>query len=137
HCCLKRILMASWRNGNRMKFEPYWWEAAPLLTLPKQDLPTRVDVLVVGAGYAGLSAALTLARGGRSVLVLDRQRAGEGASTRNGGITSGNIRASHAELVRKLGKEWAMAIQAESKAARDDLKRFVEEEGLDCDYVLT
>ena len=41
---------------------------------------------VVGAGYTGLSAALTLARHGASVAVLERHRAGWGASGRNGGF---------------------------------------------------
>ncbi|CAM3783827.1 Glycine/D-amino acid oxidase [Bordetella sputigena] len=119
-----------------MKPDPYWWEAAPLRTMPRQELPPQVDAAIIGAGYAGLSAAITLARGGRTVLVLDRQRAGEGASTRNGGITSGNIRPSHAQLVRNFGMERAIAIQAEGKAARDDLRRFIEDEGIDCDYHL-
>ena len=32
---------------------PYWWEAAPLRSLPQQALPKKLDVLIVGAGYAG------------------------------------------------------------------------------------
>ena len=58
--------------------EPYWWEAAPPSLLPIKDLARRYDVVVVGAGYTGLSAALTLARAGRSVLVLDSLKPGEG-----------------------------------------------------------
>jgi len=116
---------------------PYWWQAAPLPTLPEITLPAEVDALVVGAGYAGLAGALTLARAGRSVLVLDRQQAGEGASTRNGGITSGNIRPSFAELVRKFGETRARDIVTEGKDARDDLRRFIDAEQIDCDYQLT
>ena len=58
------------------------------------------DVVIVGAGYTGLSAALTLARAGRSVQVFDRMRPGEGASTRNGGIASGNLRPTYDERSR-------------------------------------
>jgi len=116
---------------------PYWWQAAPLPTLPEVTLPAEVDALVVGAGYAGLAGALRLARAGRSVLVLDRQQAGEGASTRNGGITSGNIRPSLAALIGKFGEARARAIVAEGKEARDDLRRFIAAEQIDCDYQLT
>jgi len=116
---------------------PYWWQAAPPTPLPEVALPAEVDALVVGAGYAGLAGALTLARAGRSVLVLDRQQAGEGASTRNGGITSGNIRPSLAELIRKFGEARARAIVSEGKDARDDLRRFIDAEQIDCDYQLT
>src|SRR5687767_15199919 len=72
--------------------EPFWLRDAPLRTAPPaQVLPRCCDVAVIGAGYTGLSAALTLARRGRDVLVLDALEPGSGASTRNGGqVGSGN-----------------------------------------------
>ena len=51
--------------------------------------PAHSDVVVVGAGLTGLSAALTLAAHGLSVTVLDRQF-GAGASVRSGGIVLGD-----------------------------------------------
>ncbi|MBE7202602.1 MAG: FAD-binding oxidoreductase, partial [Parafilimonas terrae] len=74
------------------KNAPYWWDAAPVRPIPPRPLPRAVDVAIVGAGFAGLSAGLILAREGRSVAAFDAMNPGEGASTRNGGITSGNIR---------------------------------------------
>src|SRR5690606_1387070 len=118
------------------KNTPYWWEAAPVRPLPTQPLAKQADVVIVGAGYAGLTAGLTLARAGRSVTVLDKMNPGQGASSRNGGITSGNIRPSYAELVRKFGEERAIAIEAEGKAAREFIYDFIRTEGLDCDFSL-
>jgi glycine/D-amino acid oxidase-like deaminating enzyme len=69
-----------------MKELPYWWEHAPPTDVEPRALPARVDAAVVGSGYKGLSAALTLARSGRSVVVLDRDTPGIGASSRNGGM---------------------------------------------------
>jgi glycine/D-amino acid oxidase-like deaminating enzyme len=116
--------------------DPYWWIEGPLApSVPVAVLPAS-DVVIVGAGYTGLSAAITLARAGRSVQVFDRQRPGEGASSRNGGITSGNIRPSFAQLTRKFGEPNATAIMAESKLAREDLYRFIAEEKIDCDFEL-
>ena len=115
---------------------PYWWRAAPLSDLPQQPVAPRSDAVIVGAGYTGLSAAITLARAGRSVQVFDRQKPGEGASSRNGGITSGNLRPSLAEMTAKFGAARALAIQEESKAAREDLYRFIAEEKIDCDFKL-
>jgi glycine/D-amino acid oxidase-like deaminating enzyme len=91
-------------------------------------------VLIVGAGYAGLSAGLTLARAGRSVAIFDRQDPGEGASTRNGGITSGNLKPNYATLVRRFGAERAIAIEAEGKSARNFLYALLKDEGIDCDF---
>lgn len=117
-----------------MADDVYWWQAAPLSSLAPKPVDPTCDVAIIGAGYTGLSAAITLARAGRSVQVFDRQRPGEGASTRNGGITSGNLRPSHAELARKFGAPAADAIHAESKLAREDLYRFLAEENIDCDF---
>jgi glycine/D-amino acid oxidase-like deaminating enzyme len=115
----------------------YWWEEAPLAELERKPVPTAADIAIVGAGYTGLGAAIRIARAGRSVQVFDKQHPGEGASTRNGGITSGNLRPGQAELVRRFGQERATAILAEAKAAREDLYRFIAQEKIDCDFALS
>jgi glycine/D-amino acid oxidase-like deaminating enzyme len=117
--------------------EPYWWEAAPPASLPQVPVAKSADAVIVGAGYTGLSAALTLARAGRSVLVFDRQRPGEGASSRNGGMASGSVRPSLAELTRKFGEDRGRGVLLEAKLAREDLAKLIHEEGIDCDYQLT
>jgi glycine/D-amino acid oxidase-like deaminating enzyme len=116
---------------------PFWWEAAPVRPLPEKSPPATVDVAIIGAGYAGLSAALHLARAGRSVVCLDKMNPGEGASSRNGGITSGNIRLDHATLVRRFGEPRAMAIEAEGKKAREFLYHLLATENIACDFSLS
>jgi glycine/D-amino acid oxidase-like deaminating enzyme len=119
------------------KNTPYWWEEAPVKPLPRQPLPKTLDVAIVGAGYAGLSAGLVLARGGRSVAAFDAMNPGEGASSRNGGITSGTIRPDYATIGKRLGEDKAMAIEAEGKIAREFLYDFIRTEGINCDFKLT
>lgn len=116
------------------KDTPFWWDAAPPLTTAEGALPAQVDVVIVGAGYTGLSAAIPLARSGRRVLVLDRMAPGEGASTRNGGITSGNIRWSFGALKSRFGEATARAVYGEQIAARADLHAFIAQNALDCDF---
>jgi glycine/D-amino acid oxidase-like deaminating enzyme len=118
------------------KNTPFWWEEAPVKPLPRQPLPKKLDVAIVGAGYAGLSAGLVLARGERTVAAFDAMKPGEGASSRNGGITSGSIRLDYATIARRFGEEKAMAIEAEGKIAREFLYDFIKTEGMDCDFRL-
>jgi gamma-glutamylputrescine oxidase len=67
---------------------PAWgtppWDAGP--PLPAVTLPRSCDVVIVGAGLTGLSAAYHLARRGADVVVLEAQRVGAGASGRTGAI---------------------------------------------------
>jgi ribulose 1,5-bisphosphate synthetase/thiazole synthase len=59
--------------------------AEPLRAFPSLSGEVQADVVIIGAGYTGLSAALHLAEQGRSVLVLDAHEPGWGASGRNNG----------------------------------------------------
>jgi len=65
---------------------PYWWDGVELPRPAPSPLPEAVDVAIVGGGYTGLAAALEISRGGRHVVVLDRDDIVSGASSRNGGM---------------------------------------------------
>ncbi|MEJ5022721.1 FAD-binding oxidoreductase [Ochrobactrum vermis] len=118
------------------KDTPYWWEAAPPLSAEKSSVEPNCDVAIVGAGYAGLCAALHLARAGRKVQVFEREQLGYGASSRNGGFTSGNIRPDDKTLIRKFGLERAVKIAAEGHEARRFMIDFLADEGIDADFQL-
>lgn len=121
---------------SQLKLTPYWWEAAPRPEAEPKEIPDKADVCIVGAGFSGLSAALRLARAGRSVVVFDAMRAGEGASSRNGGIASGNIKFSFSEMIQKFGLERAKDFYAEGIAAREHLAGMIEAEDINCHYKL-
>ena len=118
------------------KLEPYWWEAAPLVDTDRQPLPERADVAVVGSGFTGLSAALVLARSGRSVVILEKDRPGEGASSRIGGLISAVVKMGFSKLIKVHGVERAKAIHGEGKEARKELAEFLEENGIECHFRL-
>ena len=116
------------------KDQPYWWDGAPRPQLPPVTLPTRTDVLIVGSGYTGLSAALQTARGGRATLVLDAEEAGWGCSSRNGGQISTSIKPSFEELAAKYGGERAHAILKEGHNALAWIGDFIRNEAIDCQF---
>ena len=70
---------------------PYWWEAYRPTAGELIEVPREARVAIVGGGYAGLSAALELAKQGIDTVVLEANEPGFGASTRNGGAVSGGV----------------------------------------------
>src|SRR5690242_8284697 len=77
---------------------PWWQEISPAikaaLALPPLLTPLEqsIDVIVIGAGIAGLSAALSASKAGARVVVLDKSSyLGYGATGRNAGILSAGI----------------------------------------------
>ena len=113
-------------------FDPWWWEAVPAIEGDQSPLPARSDVAIVGGGYTGLSAALTLSRAGRSVIVFEAQRLGHGASSRNGGMIGSGHRLGFAALTAQLGRPGAVAIFREGLASLDFTTALIEREGIDC-----
>ena len=112
----------------------YWWQERPPTPAPPATWQDHAEVLIVGCGFTGLSAALILARAGKQVVILEKGLIGEGASTRNGGITSGNIRLSSDQLKRRFGAEKAQQFSDEAVLARADLARFIADEKIQCDF---
>ena len=116
------------------KPEPYWWDDVPrdgAAGLPAEALPDRADVVVIGSGYAGLHAAITLARAGSDVVCVEAGPLGFGASTRNGGMVSGGVNVGkHAHLDAAMADEM-LGEAAESYGWFED---FIRDEGIDAVY---
>ncbi|MEZ5180831.1 MAG: FAD-binding oxidoreductase [Acidimicrobiales bacterium] len=93
----------------------------------------RVDVLVVGGGYAGLAAAIEVARAGRRVLVVEKGEIGWGAHRRNGGMAIPELKAGPATLEARYG-ELGRRMHAEVNEAFDHLEARIADEAIDCDY---
>ncbi len=111
--------------------KPFWWEAAPRESEQEVNLPATADCVVVGAGYAGLNAALTLARAGRSVVVCEAGPPGFGASSRSGGMIGHGHRLSYSNLIALYGAAKAKTLIGEGMASLDYVKQLINSEGID------
>jgi glycine/D-amino acid oxidase-like deaminating enzyme len=114
--------------------KPYWWEDAPPPPVLPDRPPGTTDVLVIGAGYTGLSAAIACADAGAAVAVLDAAMPGEGASTRNGGMFGAHPRLPFETLTARFSAEVARGVFAEARAAFDFTRGLIEREGIACDF---
>ena len=95
----------------------------------------RADVLVVGAGYAGLSAAIELAQRGYSVVVLEAERICSGASGRNGGQAIVGYACGQEPFEQQLGKADARLAWDMSMESMDLIDQRIAEFDIDCDQV--
>jgi glycine/D-amino acid oxidase-like deaminating enzyme len=116
------------------RLTPYWWDRTPRPVLPGTAPPAKADVVVIGSGYTGLSAALQTARGGRDTVVLDAEDAGWGCSSRNGGQISTSVKPRYAELLPQYGHELAFRIVKEGHNSLAWIGDFIAAENIECDF---
>ena len=81
--------------------------ATPLRTFPVLSGDVQADVVIIGAGYTGLSAAHHLAKSGLVPVVLEANRPGWGASGRNGGVITAKFRQSFRGIDAAHGRAMA------------------------------
>jgi glycine/D-amino acid oxidase-like deaminating enzyme len=124
------------RKTQSLRYQPYWWDALPDLSVKSaKSVPLKCDVAIVGSGFTGLSAALTLLRNGRQAVVFERDRAGYGASTRNGGqVGSGNQKFRVKKLIALRGRKKAEDMLREGTRMLDYIAALIDSEKIDCHF---
>ena len=114
---------------------PYWRDSVgPQASRSQVGLPQRADVVIIGAGYTGLSAARVLATHGASVVILERERVGCGASSRNGGQVLTGLKLDAGTLIARFGEARARELFNVSLEAIATLERLIAGEQLECEY---
>lgn len=118
-----------------MKMTSYWLDTAPAFTSAASGPPEgEADVVVVGAGFTGLSAALALAKKGAKVVVLEAGRVAGEASGRNGGMCNNGFAQDFHAMSTALGLERAVALYRAFDAGVDKVESLVAEEAIDCQF---
>ena len=104
--------------------------AQPAPALQSLEGERQCDVVIIGAGYTGLSAAHHIARSGREPLIVEANTLAWGASGRNGGVVSPKFRVGFAALMARFDRDTALHMYRTGYAAVDSLVEMVETLGL-------
>lgn len=121
---------AAWSS---LEAAPSLWgaTATPLRAFPALAGDAQADVVIIGAGYTGLSAAHHLAQSGLSAIVLEANRPGWGASGRNGGVITAKFRISFPAVAAAHGQPMAKRMYEIALEATDILTELVETYDID------
>ena len=113
------------------------WEASAPAAPATVPLRGRiaVDVAVIGAGFTGLSAALHLAEGGASVVVLEAAEIGFGASGRNVGLVNAGMWVMPDQLPVRLGVTYGTRLLEALGDAPSVVFDLIARHGIDCEAV--
>lgn len=102
-------------------------------TPPKDG--TRVETIVIGGGYTGLSTALHLAESGRSVVLLEAREPGWGAAGRNGGQVNSGFKREPDQVIRDFGPVYGPRLVRIALDGPRRLFETIERLGIACDPV--
>ncbi len=114
-----------------------WYEASvgERPGYPALDGSVTADVVIIGGGFTGLSAATHLAKAGVNAVLIEQHRFGDGASGRNGGQLNTGQRAWPEDMEDELGFTRAKALFDLAEEAKAHLLEFSSANGIEIDYV--
>ncbi|KAF0209903.1 MAG: FAD dependent [Methylocystaceae bacterium] len=111
------------------------WTDAPVVEGVSSLLnDERADVVVVGSGIAGMSAAYELASSGKKVIILDRGPIGKGMTARTTAHLASASDDGFDELIRIRGEDIASAWRESQQAAIDRIETLQKKLKIDCDF---
>lgn len=118
----------------QLKTMPYWVTSAPLPHFAPLDSNERADVVVIGGGITGLTAAYLLLAAGRSVVVLERRRIAEIDTAHTSAHVTMVTDLPMTDLVRLFGRDHAQAVWDAGLAAIDQISQIIGTETVACDF---
>lgn len=120
-------------NNHSGRSQSLWMEV-PLPSFPQLDADMKADVCIVGAGIVGLTCAYTLAKAGKSVIVVDQGPVAGGQTARTTAHLSWALNDRYYTLEKYFGENGARLVAESHSAAIDYIEKIILEEKIDCDF---
>lgn len=122
------------QSASLQDHQSFWIASTLESQYPPLTQDVSVDVAIVGAGLAGITAAMLLKKAGKTVAVLEADRVAKGAS----GHTTAKLTSLHqlkyASLIDAVGRDKAKLYAESNQAAIEQVAALVQEEHIDCDF---
>jgi len=113
---------------------PIWAETTDCPTYPEPPSTGHAEVMVVGAGISGVTAAYLLAKEGRKVVLVDAGPVASGQTARTSAHLAWANDDRFFEIARLLGDDMARLSYESHAAAIDRIERITRDEKIDCDF---
>jgi glycine/D-amino acid oxidase-like deaminating enzyme len=112
----------------------YWDESATAVDWPEMDGRIDADLCIIGAGFTGVNAAIAAAQSGLSVVILEAETPGWGASGRNGGFCClGGSKLDPETMQRRYGEDATKAYLTAEKSAVEHVAALLARHDIDAD----
>jgi glycine/D-amino acid oxidase-like deaminating enzyme/nitrite reductase/ring-hydroxylating ferredoxin subunit len=122
---------ASFMEGKHL---PFWIDTTPATQYPSLDEEIETDVVIIGGGITGLTAAYVLKQKGKKVAVVEADKIAEGVT----GHTTAKITSLHTliydQLVKRFGTDKARLYGDAQETALEFISSLVKEHKIDCDF---
>lgn len=115
-----------------MKDVPYWLDI-PYTPRPALDKDIETEVVVVGAGITGVSAAYHAVKAGFKTVLIEKEIVASGSAGRNGGMVVEGMEIDFGEAIREYGVETAKELWMRTVEARKVITSLIQEHSIDCD----
>ncbi len=112
----------------------YWIDSTPRTTYPRLEGDQEYDVVIIGAGLVGLTAAYFLKKAGQRVAVLELKEIARGVTGYTTAKISANHELSYTKLTKKHGEEVARQYGESNRGAIEQIAGIIEELAIDCDF---
>ncbi|HEX7076728.1 MAG TPA: FAD-dependent oxidoreductase [Hyphomicrobiaceae bacterium] len=111
-----------------------WTVVAPETSYPPLQGKHAVDIAVIGGGIVGLTAALQIAKAGRSVAVVEALRVGRQVTGRSTAKITTQHRLIYDHLIRTVGREKAQLYADANRKGAEFIESCINEFAIPCDF---